>query len=105
MEFVGNLCLALGCTLGTVCAMSAAEFRFWRAFHRRHGFPVDRLEAAVAIGAAAQCRAWGASVDPQDLIPRFDRSRSMAELAARLAALPGAKVTYIPNPEAAINGG
>ena len=96
--FAGDLCLALGCTLPAVLAMSAAEFVFWTVYFSRRGFPTDRVEAAVAIAGAANCRAWGAKVEPADLLPRFGprRPASMAVIATRLMSLPGAKVEYVP---------
>ncbi len=100
MMFAGDLCLALGCTLPTVLAMSAAEFVFWTVYFSRRGFPADRVEAAVAIAGAANCRAWGAKVEAKELLPRFGVQKvSNKVLAARLAKLPGAKVTRIPRPD------
>jgi hypothetical protein len=94
------LCIALGCTLATVEAMSAAEFAFWSVYYSRRGFPADRIEAATAIAGAAQCRTWGARVEPKELIPKFgERKTSNAVLAARLSALPGAKVKRVPRPD------
>lgn len=100
MIFVGDLCVALGVTLATVDAMSAAEFAFWRTYRDKKGFPADRIEGGVAIAGAATCNAWGAKYEPQDLLPRFGvRKVSLGVLAGRLAALPGAKVTRIPRPD------
>ncbi|VTS03527.1 unnamed protein product [Gemmata massiliana] len=80
--------------------MSAAEFAFWKAYRDRHGFPVDRLEAGTVLAGVATARAMGSKVEPKHLIPRFGPQRvSMKTLAAQLAALPGAKVRYIPRPD------
>ena len=80
--------------------MSAAEFAFWKLFRDRNGFPADRIEGAVAIGAAAQCRTLGSKIEPKDLLPRFGPQRAnLKVLAAQLAALPGAKVRRIPRPD------
>lgn len=98
--FVGDLCMALGVTLATVEAMSAAEFAFWVEYHRARGFPFERTEAATAIGAAYVGRMWGGTREPQDLLPKFGaRPTDMRLLAAQLSALPGAKVRRIPRPE------
>lgn len=100
MTFVGHLAIALGRTLADVIAMSAAEFAFWRLFRERNGFPADRIEGGVAVAGAAQCNAWGAKVEPKDLLPRFGPKRTnMKMLAAQLASLPGAKVRRIPRPD------
>lgn len=98
--FAGDLCLALGRPLADVIAMSAAEFAFWKCYRDRRGFPVDRIEGGVAIAGAAQCNAWGAKVEPKDLLPRFGpKKTNMKVLAAQLAALPGAQVRRIPRPD------
>lgn len=100
MEFVGNLCIALGCTLAKVDAMSAAEFAFWKVFRSTYGFPADRIEWAIAISGAAHCRVWGEKVDPKEMLPRFAAAPvSNRLLTARLSSLPGAKVRRIPRPE------
>lgn len=99
--FAGDVAIALGRTLAEVFAMPAAEFAFWRLYFSRRGFPTHRIEGAVAVAGTAMCRMWGAkSLEPKDLIPRFGQERvSNKVLAARLARLPGAKVTRIPRPE------
>jgi hypothetical protein len=92
--FAGDLCLALGLTLAEISAMSAAEFSFWRLYAEQRGFPVDRLEAAIALSGAAVCRANGKDIGAKDLIPKFGPGKiDNKVLAARLARLPGAKVT------------
>lgn len=97
--FAGDLCLALGCTLSTVEAMSAAEFSFWNIYYTRRGFPVNRLEGATAIAGSAVCRSLGGKVEPKELLPKFGARRvSNKVLAARLSMLPGAKVRRIERP-------
>jgi len=100
LSFVGELCLALGRTLPDILAMSAAEFAFWQQYHRRHGFPADRSEAATGIAGAYLGNLWGGKREPAELKPQFGpRRTSMKVLAAQLSQLPGAKVRRIPRPD------
>lgn len=96
------MALALGCTLATVEAMSAAEFFYWVDFRREHGFPTDRIVHAIALSGAAVARALGnRSIVPADLIPQFSEPRPVSNevLIALLSGLPGAKVEYVPHPD------
>lgn len=98
--FVGDLCVALHKDLPAVLAMSAAEFAFWKAYWLKRGWPADRIEGATAVSGAAQIRSWGGKVEPKDLLPKFGPAQVNPKvLAARLSALPGAKVRRIPRPD------
>jgi hypothetical protein len=90
------LCLALGHkSIGETFNLSAAEWAFWSEYHRKYGFPQDRVEGVVAKAGAYICRSNGAKVEPRDIIPRFGQ-RSAKSLAAAFAGIPGAKVERRP---------
>lgn len=92
------MAITLGRTLGELlygnASLSASEFAFWGEYHRRNGFPADRLEAGTAIAGAAVCLSNGAKgVTPADLIPQFTRRKlTSAEVVAGFSGLPGVKV-------------
>ena len=79
--------------------MSTAEFLLWGQFRQRFGFDIDRLENTIANGAAAQCRAWGARIHPEDIVAKFGREKSTSKkkLCTQMAGLPGARIRFIPN--------
>lgn len=77
--------------------MSAAEFAFWREYHKVRGFTADRLEGATALAGEYVGSVWGGKREAQELVPKFGARKSdMRVLAAQLAALPGAKVRRVP---------
>ena len=55
--------------------MPADELPLWCAYEQRHGLPGTRVEASIAIGAAAVANTMGAKVKASDLIPRLDSPR------------------------------
>lgn len=65
--------------------MTAGEFDLWLAYYRRFGFAADRIEHVTANAGAVAGSAWGARVDPHDLIPRFG-PRSPRNVGAKLLA-------------------
>jgi hypothetical protein len=79
--------------------ITATELDCWRAYRQRYGFDADRIEAAVANAGAAQCQAWGVRVRAEDLVPKFGPRAGLTgkALVAALAAIPGAKVEYVPH--------
>ena len=85
-------------TLGQVHEMQADELEIWREYHKRFGFPIDRLLWGIALSGAAICRANGSRVEPRKLLPLFWKPGDFArkELIAKLSSLPGAKVEWIP---------
>lgn len=76
---------------------SLIEFILWDEYYRRKGTESDRTVWATAIGASAVCRAWGAKVEPDSLVPKFvaRRGASPEALRAGLAAMAGAKVEKV----------
>ncbi len=72
------MAINLGCTLAGIFApercglpMSAAEISFWLDFRRLHGFPLERIEVAVALSGSAMCQVRGAKVKASDLMPSY----------------------------------
>lgn len=90
-------------TLDTVLAMPAPRFALYREYHQRYGFEVDRIIWTIAKSGSRMCGAWGAKVQPKELIPEFQVERGLPVnvLAAELAALPGAKVSRVDAAEMA----
>jgi hypothetical protein len=88
---------------GTRQPLSAAEFMLWMQYRQQYGFVADRLEAATAIAGAAVCRAWGAKVDPSNLLPRFGPRRVLkgSDLVAALSNVRGVSVTTFKVPRKA----
>lgn len=70
--------------------MPAAEFHEWRRWRSRHGFPIDRIVWATAIGAAYVGATWGGKAKAGDLIPKIenpaDKKRRMLAFFDGLAA-------------------
>lgn len=70
--------------------MSAAEFLFWSEFRAKHGFPVDRLEGAIANIGAYIGSAWGGEAEADDLVMVFGpRQRGAKRLMEALSTTPG----------------
>lgn len=94
--------LARGLSLEQLQAMSTAEVEMWREYHRRFGFEVDRVVWTVAVAGAAINQAWGSRRKAKDNVAVFWRPKGLSnkELIARLSALPGAKVEFIPKGKA-----
>lgn len=103
MSFLFRLASHLGKSVGEIVTgergpMKAIEFRMWGQYRERFGFDIDRLEHAVANAGTASARAMGASVTPDDLVPKFGRPRepSLKKLAYQLSALPGCQTVFRP---------
>jgi hypothetical protein len=73
--------------------MTAAEFATWKEYRHRHGFDVDRLEWALALGFSALTRAA-----PVEFIPRFGKTAKRVDNQVKIAGLSsvaGAKVITV----------
>lgn len=69
-----KLCLALHKSLAQLySSVDSTELTLWQGYHALYGLPHDRLEACVAMGAAANCQVQGSKISAADLIPKFTR--------------------------------
>ena len=86
-RFLFGLALQLGCTAAELRQrLSVRELAQWYALYELDPWGETRADIRSAINGAAVCRAFGAKVNPHDLLPQFDHEPAQHDQALGLAA-------------------